>query len=86
MPKETLKDLGGFELVLPAKQIFDAFTKSADALTPQEITPERAKQLKLVLGSLNAYINAHKTKIGYFRLTGVPDKVKFVKKYSDKMK
>jgi len=76
MRKETLKELEKFELVVPAKELLDAVTSSADALTQMPIDEERAKSLRLVLGFLNAYLKAYQTKIGYFKLTMVPGKVK----------
>lgn len=73
---EDLKSLEKFELVIPAKDLLDAVTNSADALTKMPIDENRAKQLRLVLGFLNAYLKAYQTKIGYFKLTAIPEKVK----------
>jgi len=73
---EKFKDLEKFELLIPAKDLLDAVVSSADALTQIPIDQERAKTLKLVLGFLNAYIKAYNTRIGYFKLTTVPDKLK----------
>ena len=85
MAKEDLKNLEKMELVLPAKDLFNAVTVSADALTTQPITPERAKVLKLVLGFLNSYIRAFGTKARYFKLIGVNDKIKAVHKFSKRL-
>ena len=73
---ENLDDLKKFELLIPTKDLLDAVIGSADALTQTPIDQERAKTLKLVLGFLNAYIKAYNTKMGYFKLTMVPEKLK----------
>ena len=74
--EENLENLSNFELVVPAKELLDAVMASADALTQQPIDEKRAKDLKLVLGFLNAYIRAHTTQIGYFRLTMISKELK----------
>ena len=70
--KENLKELEKVELVYPAKDLLDAVTASADALSKEPLDKERAKNLRLVLGFLNAYIRAFNTKMGYIKLTMVP--------------
>jgi len=86
MAEETMKSLEQFQLVVPAKELFEALSKSTDADSVTEMTPERARNMKLVLGFLNAYIRAFGTKMGYFRLVGVTDKLAAAAKYSKRLK
>lgn len=74
--REDINDLKKFELVYPARDLLNVMISSARALTQMPIDEERAKSLRLVLGFLNAYIKAYNTKIGYFKLTMIPEKLK----------
>ena len=73
---EDLKNLEKLELVYPAKDLLDAVTTAADALSKEPLDRERAKNLRLVLGFLNAYIRAFNTKMGYIKLTMIPKELK----------
>lgn len=73
---EDLKSLEKLELIYPAKDLLDAITVAADALSKEPLDKERAKNLRLVLGFLNAYIRAFNTKVGYIKLTMVPKELK----------
>ncbi len=73
---EDIKNLKKLELVYPAKDLLDAVTAAADALSKEPLDKERAKNLRLVLGFLNAYIRAFNTKMGYIKLTMVPRELK----------
>ena len=77
--KETLENLKEFEIIVPAKDIFESIAKSAKASKIQDLTPTRMKEMRLVQGFLNSYIRAFSTKAGYFKLVGIKDKVKSVK-------
>jgi len=79
MAKETFGSLKEFDLVVPAKDLLDAIIVSADAYSRMPMDDERARNMKLTLGFLNAYIKAFHTKTGYFRLTGVADKIKTIR-------
>lgn len=73
--REDAKDLEKFELVYPAKDLLDATIASADALSQMPIDAERAKNLRLVLGFLNAYLKAFHEKMGYIKMVHVPEQV-----------
>lgn len=84
---EDLKSLEKFELVIPAKDLLDTVMGSANALTQMPIDEKRAKDLRLVLGFLNAYIRAFHTKMGYIKMVAIPEKVKSaMKKRLEKFK
>jgi len=82
---ETKENIKHFDLIVPAKDLLDAITISADAYSKQPMNEDRARNMKLVLGFLNAYLRAFHTKIGYFKLTGIPEKVKAVKVFSKRL-
>ena len=82
--KETLKDLKDFELVIPARDLLDAIVVSADAYSEKPMDENRARNMRLTLGFLNAYLKAFHTKVSYFKLTEVPKKVRMVQKFSNK--
>jgi len=83
MPKkETLENLGEFELVIPAKQILNAIINSPKFLDAKAIDEKRAKELKIAISAQNAYVKAFHTKTGYFKLTGVAKKLQYLKKKS----
>ena len=83
--KEDIKSLGQLEVVVPAKGLLDAIIDSADALAKQPIDEERARNLKLVLGFLNAFTRAYSVKMSYFKLTGVTQKIQSASKYSKRL-
>jgi len=82
---ETKKSLEQFDLVIPAKDLLDAIIISGNAYSKKPLTEAKAKNMKLVLGFLNAYIKAFHTKVSYFKLTAIPDKIQMVKKFSKKL-
>ena len=81
MPKEnTPKELSQFELIIPAKKFLDAMVSSTQAFNKQKMTEKRLKEMKLTLGAINAYVKSFQTKVGYFKIVGVSEKVKEFKK------
>ena len=83
MAKETLKSLEEIELVIPAKQIYDALIESIEGKKIIAMDEKRAKEMKLLLGYQNSLINAFKEKKGYFRLIiNIDAKVKEIKRLS----
>jgi len=83
---ETKENIKEFDLITPSQKLLDAVIVSTDAYSPKPMDEIRSKNMKLALGYLNAYIRAFGTKVGYFRLTGISDKVKVVEKFSKKFK
>ena len=84
--KETLEDLSDFNLVVPARDLFDAISVSADAYSRKPMSEEKMRSMKLVLGFFNAYVKAFHTKAGYFKLVGMSGKIKAYKKTVKKTK
>lgn len=78
---EGAKELGEFEIVVPAKSLLDSITISTKANDSKvKMNEGRLKEMKLVLGYLNAYIKAFGTKTSYFKLIGISSKIKAFKK------
>jgi hypothetical protein len=77
--KETLKDLGEIEFVHQAKKLLDASADAADAYSHKSYTEERMRNSKLTLGFLNALIKGWNSRVGYYKLTGLSEKLGTVK-------
>ena len=77
--KENFEDLEQFELLIPAKRLFDKMVQSTNGYEPAEMTEDVLKQMKLVLGFLNAYRGAYGNKLQYFKLTVVAEKNGYIK-------
>lgn len=83
--EDGLEDLKDFNLIVPAKDLLDAIVKSTDATNGDKpMNDVQARNMKLVLGFLNSYIRAYHTKITYFRLTGVANKIAAIKRINGK--
>ena len=76
---ETMDDLGTVPFVDLAKQLLDASIDSSNVMTSEPYTPETAKYAKLTLGYANAFLKAYNTKMNYWKMSGVADKVKAIK-------
>ena len=72
---ETKENISEYDLIAPAKKLLDAVAESAEANKVLPMTEERQKNLKLTLGFLNAYLRAFHAKVGYYKLTGVKEKL-----------
>ncbi len=78
---DTIEDLKNTDLVKLSRDLLGATVQSTNALdSTVKPSPERIKELKMTLGFLNATINASKTKMQFFRMMGIGDKVKAIKK------
>ena len=78
---DTLEDIKNTDLVQLSRQLLDAAVVSTNALsTKSELSEQHLKELRLVLGFLNATNNVIKTKIQYFKMVGVSDKIEAIKK------
>jgi len=83
---DTIEDLKETDLVQLARRLLDATVVSTDALNGgQEINEQRLKELKLVLGFLNASNSVIKTKLQVFKMTGLPEKIAEVKKSAESL-
>jgi hypothetical protein len=72
-------------LVGKANQLLDAIVESTDAMKPYNLNEQKLKEIKLVLGFLNACNNVINTKLKYFKMVGVDKKIEAVKERSKKV-
>lgn len=80
-----MDEIAKTNLVSKANQLLDAIVESADAMKPYNLDEQKMKEIKLVLGFLNACNNVINTKLKYFRMVGVGAKIKAVKERSKKV-
>ncbi len=74
--KESFDSLEEFEIVAPSKALLDSVTIATNANNSKiKVDEGRLKELKLVLGYLNAYIKSFGTKANYFKLVGMEKRV-----------
>ena len=79
---DTMQDIKDSDLIKLSRNLLDSIVTSTDMLNPKNVTPERLQEAKVVLGYLNASNNALKTKMQYFKMVGIGDKIKAVQRKS----
>ena len=82
--KDTMKHVEESNLIQLSRELLSSIVDSTKILDLKEMTPDKLKESKVVLGFLNAADRAMKTKMTYFKMTGVGDKVSAVKHRSKK--
>ena len=79
-PPDTMEHIGNTDLVQLSRKLLDSVVTSTDALNSSTMTEEKIKEMKVVLGYLNATNNIVKTKMQYFKMLGVGEKVEAIKR------
>lgn len=79
---ENLSDLGNITFVNLAKDLLSSSIESSQIMAQQPYTPETSKYAKLTLGYLNAFLNSYKTRMSYWKMTGVKEKIAAIQKTS----
>lgn len=82
---DTMNDIGNTDLVQLSRKLLDSAVRSSKALNLQTLNEKSLKELRLVLGFLNVTNNIVKTKMSYFKMVGLGEKVDAVKKLSKKL-
>ena len=77
---DTMENLKGSDLIQLSRKLLTAVVDSTNMLEVQEMTQNKLKEAKVVMGFLNAADRAMKTKMSYFKMAGVKDKVEAIKK------
>lgn len=74
---DTLEGMRDSDLVSMAKKLFEATVKSTDLLNVGvgEMTVDKVREGKLVLGFLNATNKIMQTKLSVFKMVGLPEKI-----------
>ena len=89
MSKELIKfegpqDIRETELVRLSRKLLESVVSSTDILNKNKMTENGLKEAKLVLGFLNATTSAVKTKMQFFKMIGLDDKIREVAKRAAK--
>lgn len=74
-----MDDIEKTNIVNKANNLLDSIVESTSAMIPQEVNEERYKEMKLVLGFLNACNNVINTKLKYFKMVDISEKIEAIK-------
>lgn len=72
---DTMEDVLETDIIQMSRALLEAVVDSTGLMGLQEMTPEKLKEGKLVLGFLNATRNAVNTRMQIFKLVGLDDKM-----------
>lgn len=81
---DTLETVKNTDLVQLSRALLDSVVENTNALSKKKMTPERLKEMKMVLGYLTATTSTVKAKMSYFRMIGLGEKVREVKKLTER--
>ena len=80
MSKDTKDTIEQSNLVQMSRSLLDSLVESTAILNGKKMTEQGLKEAKMVLGYLNASIHATKTRMQWFKMTGLEDKIDRVRK------
>ena len=83
---DTMEDIRRTDLVQLSRKLLDSTVVASDALNVKTFTEPKLKEMKMVLGFLNATNNIIKTKMQYFKMVGLDEKIKAVQKHNKRKK
>lgn len=83
MQKESMDEIKGSNLVQMSHEFLDIIVKKTGFREDGELTKEKIQEAKLVLGFLNAADRTIRTKLQYFRMNNVTEKLEAIKKKSE---
>lgn len=83
---DNLGDVEQSDLLQLSSALLDSVVASTNVLEIRDMTPEKLKECKLVLGYLNATNSVMKTKLGFFKMVGLAPKLDAIKKKSGLLK
>lgn len=90
MTKKYIKDkpehIENLDLVQMSRDLLEAMVESTAILEGKKMTEQGLKEAKMVLGYLNAANNQVKTRMQWFKMTGLDNKIKSVKARAEKIK
>jgi hypothetical protein len=82
---DTVEDIRDTDIVKLSRKLLNSVVDSTGVLNVKKMTPDKLAEARVVLGYLNATTKAVQTKIAFFRLVGVTDKIKVIEKRAIKM-
>lgn len=83
--KDTVEHIENSDLVQMSRELLDSLVTSTAILDGKKMNEQGLKEAKTVLGYLNASINATKTRMQWFKLTGLENKVRSVRRANGKV-
>lgn len=82
---DTLDDVEKSDLIQLSRDLLEATVTSTKILDLNEMSPGKLQEAKVVLGFLNAANNTMKTKMQFFKMIGLDDKINAVKASSKEL-
>ena len=83
--KDKMEHIENLNLVQLSRDLLEAMVESTAIMEGRKMTEQGLKEAKIVLGYLNAANTNVKTRIGWFRMQGLEDKVRKVKDRTEKV-
>lgn len=80
---EGVEDIKNQDIVRLSRKLLDSVVRQTGILTKNKMTDDDLRRAKLVQGYLNASLNSIKTKMQFFRMIGLVEKIDAVKKKSE---
>lgn len=80
--RDSMKHVDETSLVQLSRDLLLALVESTDALSVKKMNEQNMREMKLVLNYLNAANSQIKTRMQFFRMTGLKDKINRVKEKS----
>lgn len=84
--KDRPEDIENLDLVQMARDLLEAMVESTAILEGKKMNEQGLKEAKLVLGYLNAANNNVKTRMQWFKMTGLESKINRVRASTNKIK
>ena len=84
--KDTPEHIENLDLVQMARDLLEAMVESTAILEGKKMTDQGLREAKLVLGYLNAANNNVKTRMQWFKMTGLESKIDRVRAQTNGMK
>ena len=79
---DSMEDIKDTDIVKLTRTLLNSMVASTGLTNPQEMTSSKLQEAKVVLGYVNAQIHAIKTKMQFFKMIGLDEKVKAVKDHN----
>lgn len=82
--KDMPKHIENLDLVQMSRDLLEAMVESTAILEGKKMTEQGLKEAKMVLGYLNATNNQVKTRMQWFKMTGLESKISRIRARTDK--
>ena len=79
---DSLLDIEDSDLVQLSRKLLNSIVDSSGLLLPQELTTDKIKQARIIVSFINATANVMRTKMSYFKMIGLDDKVNALREHS----